>query len=147
MNGCERYLDVVKRLCTVQCDLHLFVSFAGDEDNVTRLRYLTGKLDSALAVWLDGEFCARLCPSQPYQGIMDDAQRIFAPRVVRSQDDEVAARRGRFRHERTLQAVTVTATPEERDDTPLRGAGTRGEISRDRGQIAQSVVRVCVVND
>ena len=74
--------------------------------------------------------------------VVNDQQRIFAARIVRSQHDDVARASGRLSHQRTLGAVPVAAATEQRDDA-ARGI----EFLRGGQQVAQRIIGVRVIHN
>ena len=57
---------------------------------------------------------------KPHNHVAHDAQRVFAARVVRSQNGEIAQGARRFSHERALGAVSFPSASEN-DDQPIPG--------------------------
>jgi hypothetical protein len=93
--------------------LHLFVSFAGDEDNISRPGPLNGNSDRLAAVGLDGE--RGLGALQPGKRIIDDRHRVLAPGIVGSEDNVIAAPPRGFAHQRALGAIAIAATAKDGD--------------------------------
>ncbi len=74
----------------------------------------------------------------------EDGGGIFGAGIVAGGDDEIAALARGLAHFRALGAVAVAAAAEERDDAR---AGCGGHLAGERGQVAQRVVGVRVVDD
>jgi len=103
------------------------VALAGDEDDVALLRTLERGRDRGGAVGL-----ALRRPVGPRQHLGDDRLRIFAPRVVGRDDDDVREL-GRDRsHPRPLLPVAVAAAAEHADDAARRERPRLGEDVRER---------------
>ncbi len=94
-------------------DLHFLVTLAGNQHNISRIRFADSQRNSGFAVRLGLVFCARALQSD--HGVIDDGKWIFTAWVVRGQDYEIAAPSGGFPHQRTLGAVPIAATAENSD--------------------------------
>src|SRR4029077_7280856 len=81
-----------------------------------------------------------------HDSVIHDCKRIFAARIVRGQDYEIATPSGSFAHQRTLGPVAVAATAEHSDDSTLLSC-LLNEFSRQCSQISQRVVGMGIVDD
>ena len=105
-----RDFHVVKGMRSFARDLHLLVSLAGEQHDVSGARFADGQRNRFAAVDFDGVFHAGLL--QTHQRVVDDGARIFAARIVGSEHDEIAASSRGLAHQRTLGAIAIAAATE-----------------------------------
>ena len=123
-------------------DLFFLVALAGDENHVAGLCGLEGKTNCGGAIDFDGVRDAGRLEAGLDLG--EDRRGIFRAWIVAGGDDEIAAFARRLTHFGALGTVAIAATAEERDDAR---AGSGGDLAGERGQIAERVVGVRVVDD
>ena len=132
---------IIERYHPIGDGLSFFVSFAGQEHQVTRPRFGNGQGDGAVAIGLDEDFGWGLL--EPRQHLFDDGQRVFSPRIIRSKYNHVAAFSSRLPHERALGTITIATAAEHGDDPAASAAHKRTRCGDD---IAQGIVGVGVVD-
>src|SRR5438270_1588453 len=136
--------DIIKMEASGASGLSFFVSFAGDQHNVTGLGLADCQVDGLAAVGLD--LIWSFAGVQNRQRLRDDFHGILAARIIRGQNHVVATRAGDRAHQWTLTLVAIAATSEEGDDPA--GMLLRGDkFPRDGGEIAKSIIGVGVVHD
>src|SRR6185503_8565895 len=90
-------------------------------------------------------FISRAGLSEAGQRIVNNLQRLFTARIVRSKDNEVASLACRFSHQRTLSPITITTTAENRDH-PAQSKSSAGKIAGNGSEVAQSIVGMSIVH-
>ena len=95
-------------------DLIVFVSFAGDEDDVTFLGEDAGGLDGGLAV-LDDKGGAQLILRKPGSHIAQDIRGFLIARVVAGQYQLVGVALGYLRHHGAFALVAIAAAADDGD--------------------------------
>ena len=131
-----RHLDVVERHGVIGEFLVGFVAFAGDQNDVARLRQLDGARDRFRAI---GNFLVVIRAKTLFD-FGDDRVGIFFPRIVRSDDAVIGILIDHAAHERALLPVAIAAATENDDETPRRKFAQRLE------DIEQRIVRVRVID-
>src|SRR5207302_893900 len=114
LQGVAGDLNIIEGNFSGASGLSFFVSFAGDQHNVTGLGLTDCELDGATAISLDLILSAAALES--WKHLRDDFHRIFAAGIVRGDDYIVAALSRSRGHEWTLALVAIAATSEEGDD-------------------------------
>ena len=135
-----RHLAVVKLNRAVAQNLLRFVPFARKQHDVAGTRLIQRHFDGLLPVQLHEQL--RLGALHAHNHVIDDQQRVFAPRIVRRQHDDFARAARRLSHQRTLGAVAIPAAAEQSDD-----AAIGIEFPRSGQQVAQRVIGVRVIHD
>ncbi|WP_423837305.1 hypothetical protein, partial [Sutterella wadsworthensis] len=87
-------------------DLFAFMPFAGNEDNVSRLRQQTGGLYGVFPIG-DTDCLLQIVFVQACQHVIDDVLRLFEAGIVGSDDNTVAQTGGLLGHDRTFPFVAV----------------------------------------
>ena len=129
---------VVEWSSFVANDLDGLVTFAGDQDAVTRLGEQERASDRAAPVGFDVEF--GVAGREAGEDVLNDLSRRFRSRVVTGDDGRVGVR-SRLGQERSLRAVAVAAGSKEADDFARR---ERLEIVDDA---AEGIVCVSVIDE
>src|SRR3974390_2024112 len=111
-----RDFPVVKLNGPLAQNLVVLVPLARQEHHVARTRLVQRSRNRFLAVWLDDDLCLGALDS--HNRVIDDQQRVLAPRIVRRQDDNVAGLARGFAHEWALRAGAGPAATKQSDHTP-----------------------------
>src|SRR5262245_58798890 len=142
-----RDLAVVEMNLARRQNLISLMTFAGDEDHITRPRLQDRAEDSFAAV--DHQVVIIADAGKPDPDVVQDQQRVFAARVVRGGDHEVAQPRGLLAHQWAFGAVAVAAAAEDSDHAAPGPAGALVglRVPHRSQRIDQGVRRVRVIDD
>ena len=119
--------------------LHLLVSLARKQHDVARSGLADRDSDGRPAVRFLHVFDTGTLQSD--DSVIHDGERVFAARIIGSQDHEIAAPSGSFAHEGTLGAVAIATASEDGDHSRFL-AGALDELAGQSGEIAQGIVGV-----
>src|ERR1700681_5115263 len=89
------------------------MSAARDQHNVSWIRCGGRQRDGGFAIRLGA--VSRPRALQPHDSVINDGKRIFAARIVRGQDYEIAAPSGSLAHQGALGPVPIAATAKNGD--------------------------------
>ena len=103
-----KYFFIIEMMLHSFYLLIVFVSFAGNEDNVSRLRQQTGGLYGVFPIG-DTDCLLQIVFVQACQHVIDDVLRLFEAGIVGSDDNTVAQTGGLLGHDRTFPFVAVAA--------------------------------------
>ena len=103
-----RHLNVFKRHCVIGKLLIIFVTFARDQHDVTRLSELDCARNRRRAV---GDFF-KLAAAKAFLDLGDDLVRIFVARIILSDDRVIGILIGHCSHERSFFTITIAAAAE-----------------------------------
>src|SRR5215470_12937822 len=141
-----RDLAVVEMNLARRQNLISLMTFAGDEDHITRPRLQDRAEDRFAAV--DHQVVILADAGKPDPDVVQDQQRVFAARVVGGGDHEIAQACGFFAHQRALGSVAVAAATEDCNHAaswstgPLIGLG----VAHGPQRAGQRVRRMRIIN-
>ena len=126
-------LPLVERQLGRAADLVGLVTLAGEQHEIVRRRDLERAGDRVATVF---DPLVRYS-AHPRLDVVEDALRVFGPRVVARDDGEVRALRGDLSHERPLAAIAIAAAAKHHDEPasgerPDRVDGARQRVGRVR---------------
>ena len=89
------------------------MALAGNQYHVAGHGLNQGQPDGFFSLRLN--FIARAGLSEAGQRIVNNLQRLFTARIVRSKDNEIASLACRLSHQRGLGSITITAAAKHRN--------------------------------
>ena len=131
-----RNLNVFKRNSVIGKLLIIFVTFARDQDDVTRLCDFDCLGNRLRAV---GDFF-KMIAAKTFFNFGDNFIRIFFPRIIGGDDGVIRVLIDNLTHERPFLAVAITAATEDNNQAP------RSEFAQSFENVEQRVGRVRVID-
>ena len=139
-----RYFHIIKGNDLPFGYLRFLMAFPGEQYDVAGRGVLNDERDGLAAIGLHCIFHTRFLQSN--DGIVDDGERIFGARVIGGEHDEIASLAGGLAHQGTLSAIAIATAAEQGNDFSFQ-AGLRNKVAGQRGEVAERVVGVRVVDD
>ena len=112
LQGSSRYCHIVECALAAGAFLIGFVTFAGNQHDVSGMRHLQRGANRSFAIALNGGF---LRPGHASQNLRDDYVAVFAARVVIGDDGDVRQSLGDLAHLRSLACVALAAATKHAD--------------------------------
>jgi hypothetical protein len=126
-------------------DLICLVPFASDQYYIAWFGFDNRAHDRFAAI--DNQFIGFAYPIQTDSDVIQDQERIFGARIIRSGDHQIAQTGSFFAHQRALGSVAIASTSHDGDDA-TEPRGFAFQRSADRLQnVDQSIRGVRVIDD